>query len=193
MADQPRLERRRTGWDIALGALSVIAGLIALAHVAIASVVSVLVLGWIAMLGGIVLAVGAIAAWEDHHRRWDLALGALVFLLGLSFVRNPGVGLLTLTLLAGALLSVGGVLRLVSAFQPGAPRGLSILSGVVTLVLGLMLFNQWPVSALWFLGTIVGVELILDGITTGISGRLLPVIDDPVRPTAAEPTPPVLA
>jgi len=113
--------------------------------------------------------------------------------LGLSFVRNPGVGLLTLTLLTGALLLVGGVLRLVSAFQPGAPRGLSILSGVVTLVLGLMLFSTWPVSALWFLGTLVGVELIVDGITMAISGRLRPVIDEPIRPTAAEPTPPVLA
>jgi uncharacterized membrane protein HdeD (DUF308 family) len=169
------IERRRTGWDIALGVLAVIAGIVVLSHVALASAISVLFLGWTILLGGVVLAFHAIVGWREAHRRWDLALGALLFLLGLGFVRNPGVGLLTLTLLAGSLLLVGGVVRIVAAFQPGAPRGLLLFSGGVTLFLGLMVLNQWPVSALWFLGTVLGIELILDGITTAINGRLRPV------------------
>jgi membrane protein HdeD len=174
--DEPiLLERRRTGWDIVFGALAVIAGVIALAHVALASAISVLFLGWALLLGGAMLAVSAIVGWKDHQRRWDLPLGALLVLLGLGFVRNPGVGLLTLTLLAGSLLLVGGVVRLIAAFQPSAPRGLLLFSGTVTLLLGLLVLNRWPVSALWFLGTVLGVELILDGITTAVSGRLRPV------------------
>ena len=169
------LERRRTGWDVVFGVLSVVAGFIALGHVALASAISVLFLGWTILLGGIVLAVSAIAGWKDAQRRWDLPLGALLVLLGLGFVRNPGVGLLTLTLLAGSLLLVGGIVRLVAAFQPGAPRGLLLFSGTVTLLLGLLVLNRWPVSALWFLGTVLGIELILDGITTAMSGRVRPV------------------
>jgi uncharacterized membrane protein HdeD (DUF308 family) len=184
------LERSRTGWDIALGVLSVIAGAVALGHVAVASAISVLFLGWTILFGGVALAVGALVGWKDPRRRWDLPLGALLLLLGLGFVRNPGVGLLTLTLLAGSLLLVGGVLRLVAAFQPDAPRGLLLLSGTVTLLLGLMVLNQWPVSALWFLGTVLGVELILDGITTAVSGRLRPVEADAAVP---EPRPAVPA
>jgi membrane protein HdeD len=184
-------ERRRTGWDILFGVLSVIAGIFALGHVALAGAISVLVLGWTILLGGVALAISAIVGWKEPGRRWDLAFGALLFLLGLGFVRNPGVGLLTLTLLAGSLLLVGGVVRLVSAFQPGAPRGLLLLSGSVTLLLGLMVLNQWPVSALWFLGTILGIELILDGITTAISGRPRPVRVD--TPTVTEHEPPVPA
>lgn len=187
MAEPLRVERRRTGWDIAFGVLSVIAGIVALSHVALASVLSVLFLGWTVLLGGIVLAVHAIIGWRDAHRRWDLALGALLFLVGFGFIRNPGVGLLTLTLLAGSLLLVGGLVRIIAAFQPDAPRGLLLFSGAVTLLLGFMVLNQWPVSAAWLLGTILGIQLILDGITTALTGRLRPVRT--AGTVAPQPTP----
>lgn len=178
MAEQLMTERRRTGWDIALGLLSVIAGIVALGHVALAGAISVLFLGWTILIGGIMLAFQAVIGWRDAHKRWNLALGALLFLLGLGFVRNPGIGLLTLTLLAGSLLLVGGSVRIVAAFQPDAPRGLLLFSGGVTLILGLMVLSQWPVSALWFLGTMLGIELIVDGITTAMTGRRRPVRAD---------------
>jgi uncharacterized membrane protein HdeD (DUF308 family) len=92
--------------------------------------------------------------------------------MGIGFLRNPGVGLLVLTLLAGSLLTVGGIIRMVAAFQPGSPRAALLVNGVLTLILGLMVLNQWPVSALWFLGTVLGIQLILDGFTTALSGRI---------------------
>jgi membrane protein HdeD len=173
-----RLEPRRTGWDLLFGLLSVVAGVFALGHVALAGAISVLLLGWAILLGGVALAVGAIVGWAEPERRWDLALGTLLVLVGLGFVRNPDVGLLTLTLLAGSLLLVGGVVRVVAAFQPGAPRGLLLVGGAVTLLLGFMVLSRWPVSALWFLGTVLGVELIVDGLTTAIRGRPRPVVVD---------------
>ncbi len=167
----PTLEHRRTRWDIVLGLLLVIAGAVVLAHVAIASLVSILFIGWMLVAGGITLAVTALFGWNSG-RRWDLAAGALLVVLGVGFLRNPGAGLLVLTLLAGSLLIVGGIIRIVAAFQPGAPRAALVVNGVLTLLLGLMVLNRWPVSALWFLGTILGVQLILDGFTTALSGRI---------------------
>ncbi len=187
MTEPLQFERRRTGWDVVFGVLSVVAGIIALGHVAIAGAISVLFLGWTILLGGLALAISGIVGWKDSRRRWDLPFGALLFLLGLGFVRNPGVGMLTLTLLAGSLLLVGGILRLVAAFQPDAPRALLLLSGTVTLVLGFMVLNQWPVSALWFLGTVLGIQLILDGMTTAISGRIRPAKASSTVPTAKPP------
>jgi uncharacterized membrane protein HdeD (DUF308 family) len=189
VAETKLFERRRTGWDIVLGVLSIVAGIVALGHVALASAISVLFLGWTILLGGVALAISALVGWKEPGRRWDLAFGALLFLVGLGFVRNPGVGLLTLTLLAGSLLLVGGIVRIVAAFQPGAPRALLLLSGGVTLLLGFMVLNQWPVSALWFLGTVLGIELILDGITTAISGRPRPVTIDTRIPEREPPVP----
>ncbi len=174
MSEQPgpMLERRRTGWDIAFGLLSIVAGIVALAHVAAASLISVLFLGWTLLIGGIVLVIAGLAMWKQSTNRWDLAAGVLFLLLGFSFVRNPDVGLLTLTLLSGSLLLLGGIVRIVVAFQPGAPRGVLLLNGIITLLLGGMVLNQWPVSALWFLGTVLGVQLILDGLTTATVGRI---------------------
>jgi membrane protein HdeD len=189
VAEPQLLERRRTGWDIVLGFLSVIAGGIVLGHVALAGAISVLFMGWTLLLGGIALAVNALVGWKDPSRRWNLAIGALLLLLGFGFIRNPGVGLLTLTLLAGSLLLVGGIVRIVAAFQPGAPRGLMLFSGGVTLLLGILVLNQWPVSALWFLGTVLGIELILEGITTALSGRLRPVAVDTRIPEREPPVP----
>jgi uncharacterized membrane protein HdeD (DUF308 family) len=167
----PRLEQRRTAWDIVFGLLLTIAGAVVLAHVALASLVSVLFLGWVLVAGGITLAVTAVVGWRSGHR-WDLAAGALLLVMGVGFLRNPGVGLLALTLLAGSLLLVGGTIRIVAAFQPDAPRAALLINGVITLLLGLMVLNRWPVSALWFLGTVMGVQLILDGVTTALSGRI---------------------
>lgn len=174
MSEQPpiTLERQRTGWDLFFGALSVIAGLIVLSHVALASVISVLFTGWMLLVGGAVLAVGALVNWSDHERRWNLAYGTLLGILGFGFVSNPGIGLLTLTLLAGSLLLVGGMLRVVLAFQPGMPRGVLLSSGAITLVLAGLILTGWPASALWFLGTVLGVQLVLDGLTTALMGRI---------------------
>ncbi|TVP66589.1 MAG: sulfate permease [Nitriliruptor sp.] len=166
------LERRRTGWDVLFGILSVVAGIIVLSHVALAGVISVLFTGWMLLIGGVVLAVGALVNWSDPPRRWNLATGGLIGMLGFSFINNPGIGLATLTLLAGSLLFVGGILRLVLAFQPGMPKGLLLFSGLITLALSLLVLTGWPASALWFLGTVLGVELIIDGITTALTGRM---------------------
>ncbi len=174
MSDQPQvaLERQRTGWDLFFGALSLVAGVIVLSHVALASVISVLFTGWMLLIGGVVLAVGAVVNWSDNERRWNLAYGALLGVLGVGFVANPGIGLLSLTLLAGSLLLVGGVLRVVLAFQPGMPRGVLLFSGVITLLLAGLILAGWPASALWFLGTVLGVQLVLDGVTTALLGRI---------------------
>lgn len=174
MDEQPRLvlERQRSGWDLLFGGLSVVAGVIVLSHVALASVISVLFTGWMLLVGGVVLAVGAIVNWSDHARRWNLAYGALIGVLGFAFVRNPGIGLLALTLLAGSLLLVGGVLRVVLAFQPGMPRAVLLLSGGITLLLAVLILSGFPASALWFLGTVLGVQLVIDGVTTLLIGRV---------------------
>ena len=171
VVETPTLEHRRTRWDVVLGLLLAIAGAVVLAHVATASLVSILFIGWMLVAGGITLAGSALFGWNSG-RRWDLASGALLVVLGIGFLRNPGAGLLVLTLLAGSLLIVGGISRVVAAFQPGAPRGALLVNGVLTLLLGLMVLNRWPVSALWFLGAILGVQLVLDGFTTALSGRI---------------------
>lgn len=181
----PSFERERTVWDIVLGVITVIAGVVVLGHVALASLVSILFVGWMLLISGVALAVSGIVGWKQTTQRWNVAAGSILAILGFGFVRNPGAGLLVLTLLAGSLLLAGGVIRIIAAFQPGAPRMVLLLNGIVTLALGFMVVNQWPSSALWLLGTILGVQLIVDGLTTAMVGRVRPVEAAPVAPASS--------
>jgi membrane protein HdeD len=153
----------------------VVAGGVVLGHVAVAGLISILFIGWTLLLGGVVIGLSGLLNIKEPGHRSSLVVGVLLIVLGFGFVRNPGVGLLVLTLLAGSMLIVGGIVRIAAAFADGAPRGILLLNGGVTLGLGLLVMFQWPVSALWLLGTILGVQLILDGITMILVGRLRPV------------------
>ena len=165
------LEQRRTGWDVLFGALTVVAGAVVLAHVSLASTVSALFLGWMLLVAGVVLVGAAVLGCTDPTRRWNLAFGVLTGVLGAGFVANPTAALATLTWVAGSLLLLGGVLRLVLAFQPGTPTAVLLYGGTVSAVLGLLLLLAWPGSARWFLGAALGVQLLLDGASTMLAGR----------------------
>ena len=166
------LGRRRGIRDVVLGVLLVIAGLVILGHVVWATAVSVVLLGWLGLVGGVVLVV---AAFFQIGRSgfWATALsGGLLLVLGLMMLRNPGVAALTLTLIAGALFLAGGLVRLIAAFVPGAPRAALLLSGVVGVVLGLIvLFNVFE-ATLTLLGILLGVQALTDGIMLLLFGRL---------------------
>lgn len=165
------LERRRTGWDLLLGSLTTIAGGVVLGHTALASTVSVLFVGWMLLVAGVVQVIAALLGWRDPARRWNLAFGTLVGLMGAGLVANPTAALATLTWVAGSLLLIGGVLRLVLAFQPGTPTAVLLYGGTVEAVLGMLLLLAWPGSARWFLGAALGVQLLVDGGTTLLVGR----------------------
>jgi uncharacterized membrane protein HdeD (DUF308 family) len=165
------LPTARTGWDIALGLVLIVTGAVVLGDVVVASVVSVLFIGWTLLIGG---AVGIIVALSRIGRGgfWIGMLGgALALVAGLIFVTNTEVALLALSLAIGASMFTSGVVRLVAAVQHPEARWALIVSGGLSLVLGLLILNQWPKSALWLLGTLLGVQLVVDGVTLVLAGR----------------------
>jgi membrane protein HdeD len=168
-------ERRRTGWDIALGVLLVIGGLVIFGNVVLATAVSVFVLGWTALIAGIVLLVGAFFKIKSGGF-WSAALGGVVLgVLGLFILRNPGVAAFTLTLLAGSLFLVTGLTRIFTANQFGEARWLLIISGIISTGLGLFVLFNLATATLALLGVLLGVQVILEGLTLLVVGRVRPV------------------
>ncbi|HEX6248295.1 MAG TPA: DUF308 domain-containing protein [Nocardioidaceae bacterium] len=176
------LERSRTGWDIALGALLVVGGLIILGHAVIATTVSVLFLGWMLLLFGIVGLLGSLFR-IGKGGFWASALtGGLLTVLGLVFLRNVEAAAVTLTLVAGSLFLVGGITRLVASATQPEFRVALIVSGVVSTALGLIvLFNLFSASFV-LLGVLLGVETIMDGIALMLMGRIHAVPSTSVQP-----------
>jgi len=71
----------------------------------------------------------------------------------------------SLTLFVGFLLAFEGVMELAAAATSNAPaRGLVLLDGIVTAVLGGMLIAQWPTDSLWAIGLLFGIGLAFSAV-----------------------------
>ena len=86
---------------------------------------------------------------------------------GLMFVLNPTAGAVWFTLFIVAFFVAVGIIRIVSAFQQKRDpkeRGWMIFGGTLTILLGVMIYMEWPASGLWVIGLFISVELIIQGI-----------------------------
>jgi uncharacterized membrane protein HdeD (DUF308 family) len=152
-------------WFVALGAALIVLGVIAAGSSVTTTFVSMFFLSALLLIGGIIRFVSAFSA-----REWSgsllLALGgALYIVAGVLTFRHPVAAALALTLLFAALFMAEGLFRMIAAvWHRFASWGWVALSGAVSFVLGLMLWNQWPVSGLWFIGLCIGIDLIVEGI-----------------------------
>jgi len=169
---QTTLEMRRTGWDLVLGALLFLAGLVILGNAAFATALSVMILGWIVLIGGVLTLVASLFR-IGQGGFWSTALsGGLLTVIGLLFVSHTGAAALTLTLIMGTVFLVSGVVRLVLAANEPENRGLMIFSGAVSTILGLLvLFNAFAASFV-LLGILLGIQVLVDGLTMMLVGRL---------------------
>jgi uncharacterized membrane protein HdeD (DUF308 family) len=166
-ADVSGLEplRAKSGWIIALGVVYVIAGIVALGSVVMATVVSVFVVGIMMVIAGVAEVINAfqIKTW-GKFLLW-LLLGALYIVAGFLTFENPLLAAAILTLFLGIALIASGITRIVLAFSVQAmmPWIWVLVSGIITLLLGLVIVAHWPVASLYVLGIFLGIDLVLAG------------------------------
>lgn len=177
------LERRRTAVDIAVGILLLVAGLVLLGNVVLATVVSVLLLGWTALISGVALLVGTLFRLRSGAS-WTVALGGVVLaVLGLFILRNTAIGALTLTLIAGSMFLTTGLVRVFGASVVPEARVALVLSGLISAGLGLWVLLNLTTATLTLLGTLLALQTLLEGVTLIAVGRLRPV---PAGPSSAD-------
>ena len=165
-------------WFVLLGIALIVLGSIALGSVVIASLATAMTIGMLILLGGIAETVG-----EFWCRGWSgfflhLLSGVLSIVIGVLFLRAPIGALLALTLLVACFLMVGGIFKIVAAlsYRFGA-WGWALASGVIDVILGVMIWQEWPASALWVIGLFLGINLVFRGvnwIALGLALRALP-------------------
>jgi uncharacterized membrane protein HdeD (DUF308 family) len=142
----------------------VVLGMVALGHVLLASVFSALMFGWLLVIGGVGQVIEAVRTAGWRGSMLHLLEAVLCLLVGGLVLANPGRALEILTLLAGIFLTVEGVFRMVVALVWRLPHWVwMFLSGLITLVLGLMVWSSWPSSSVWVLGTFLGIDLLFNG------------------------------
>lgn len=167
--------KRKWGWFLALGILLILLGTVALGSAFLMSVFSMLFLGWMMIVGGVLEAFHAFTC-----KRWsgffiDLLTGLLYVVVGFMVVGNPGAAAVTLTLLIAMFLIFGGIFRIVVALVLRYPHwGWVLIHGAVNLLLGILIWQQWPVSGLWVIGMFVGIDMIFNGwslVMLGLAAR----------------------
>jgi uncharacterized membrane protein HdeD (DUF308 family) len=158
--------RAKWGWIVALGVVYLVVGLIALGSVVTATVASVLVVGVMMIIAGVaeVFSAFQIKSW-GKFLLWAL-LGVLYIIAGFVTFENPLLAAVVLTLILGASLVASGIMRIFLAFsmKRETPWIWVLLSGVITLLLGLLILARWPVSSLYILGLFLGIDLIMAGV-----------------------------
>jgi uncharacterized membrane protein HdeD (DUF308 family) len=157
--------RAKWGWIVALGVVYVIAGFIALGSIVMATVASVFVVGVMMIIAGVFELINAfqIKSW-GKFLIWAL-LGVLYIVAGFVTFENPLFAAVLLTLILGASLVASGAVRIFLAFnmKRETPWVWVALSGVITLLLGLLILARWPINSIYILGLFLGIDLIMAG------------------------------
>ncbi|SER73356.1 HdeD family acid-resistance protein [Natrinema salaciae] len=145
-------------------------------------------LGILLVAGGIVHGVHAFAAGGWRGTAWQLALAIVSVIAGVAVIAAPTIALVTLTLALVAYLVVDGLVELGTAVRmAGTPGRLSVgVSGAISLVLAGLLWIGFPASAVWAIGLLVGVSLLMTGLSMVAVAMAARPIDD-VAPPATEP------
>lgn len=162
-----KVAKQVSGFSIVLSILLIICGSLAILLPIEMSFGVVVVISWLLMISGAVQFVHALRCVGVGHTLWKAAVAIIYFVTGLYFRLNLGLGVAALTLaliaffVAQGLIDIFGYLRT----RNSGVSGWLLLDGLITLILGLMIWRHWPSSSLWVIGVLVGINMIMTGTT----------------------------
>lgn len=178
--------RHHWRWVLASGIAFVSLGAIAFGYSVLVTLASVFVLGWALLFGGIFQTIHAFKVSQWNGFLLELLLAILYMVVGLVLVAHPGAEAMSVTLLIAAFFLVGGLFRVFAGTMLHPPgRAWLLLSGAVTLLLGMLIWAEWPASGLWVIGTFVAIDMVFGGtwlIMLALNARSLPSSDTHGRP-----------
>jgi uncharacterized membrane protein HdeD (DUF308 family) len=166
MEDIRRAESAAWGGPFLMGLLLVLLGIACVVAAYPASVASAVLFGGFLVVAGVLELVGGARSQDRRHRPWIWLEGILSIVIGILVLARPLAGLATLTLLLACYFFANGLFHGITALADRYPGwGGDLLYGIVAVFLGIMVVRTWPLSSLWVAGTLVGVEIMIRGIS----------------------------
>ncbi len=154
------------GWYLALGIGLVILGSLAIYYAYTATIFSVIYLGVALIILGVFEGIQAfkLNRWSNFFLHMFLSVLSLV--AGCYMIYNPVINAISLTFVLSIFFIVSGILKVIFALLNQMPHRLWLLiNGICTTILGILIWQQWPVSGVWALGLLLGVDMIFTGWT----------------------------
>jgi len=179
--------RKSWGWFLTFGILLIALGILCVGKAQTATLFSILALGWVLVLSGVAWLISSFFAFSWHGFFLYLLNAIIRGVTGYLLIRHPDAGAEGVTMLIATLFIVGGLFRAVAASVIQFPRwGWTAFSGLVSLALGIYLVTIWQSASTFFLGMIIGIDLIFDGASLmGFAGAIHSLPEVPVQRKAA--------
>jgi uncharacterized membrane protein HdeD (DUF308 family) len=164
-------------WKLFLfqGVVMIILGVLAVCAPVLATLAVDIYIGWLLLISG---AIGLIALISTHHVHafvWSLLTAALSIAVGVLLVMRPVQGAISLTVVLTAFFIIEGIFQTAVAIASRQVMAGTwvwmLLSGLSDLVLAAIIIMGWPGTAVWALGLLVGVNLVMSGCAV-VSGAL---------------------
>lgn len=157
--------QKNWGWLLLLGIIFIVLGTIGLGMLFAVTMASVIFFGVLLLLGGGAQFVDAFKCKGWKSIVWHVLMAVLYVVAGVAVIADPVLASAVFTLILAGTIAGAGIVRVIMALQHRDSKGWVWLlaSGIVSIVLGLMIFAQWPVSGLWIIGLFVAIEMIING------------------------------
>ena len=172
-ASLPAMIAEHRTWFMILGVVLLILGVLAIIFPFATTIAAKVALGWLFLIGGVVQVIQSFSTQKWSGFLLNLVVGVLYLLAGAWLAFFPLTGIITLTIFLAALFIVNGVLEIGMGFRIRNHSGWfwMLLSGIIGVVLGVLLFAGLPGTATWAIGLVVGINLV----TSGLAYILLPM------------------
>jgi uncharacterized membrane protein HdeD (DUF308 family) len=153
--------------SILWGVLLIVFGVFAVGEPFIAAVAVTVAVGWLISLAGVVHLMLAFHAHRAGRLVWKLLVGVAYIAFGVYLILHPLLAVASLTLVLAALFLIEGILDIILFFNMRPMRGSfwMLVDGIITVLLGLMIYLHWSSSSVWAIGVLVGVSMIISGVT----------------------------
>jgi uncharacterized membrane protein HdeD (DUF308 family) len=158
--------RRNAGLAIAVGILMIITGILAIGSPLVAGLSVSVFVGLMLLIAGIGRLVLAFRAGSFGRGMLSAIVGIIMAVAGVLMISSPGAGLATLTIFLASYLLIAGIFEIAGSFEirPAKGWGWTLFSGIVAVLLGFMIWGQFPVSGAWAVGLLVGLQMLFSGI-----------------------------
>ena len=149
------------------GVLLIVLGVLAIVTPWAAGLSVAIAIGSLLLVSGVAQLFLAFKGGSVGEAIWIALLGLLAIVCGGYMLFQPGVALGALTLLVAGFFFAQGLIEIFNGFgsRPEKGWGWLLASGVVSVLLAFMIWRQFPFSGSWAIGTLVGVRLLMSGIS----------------------------
>lgn len=158
-----------------LGVICIILGILAMLAPMLTGFSIVILLGVLVLVAGIIRMIWAFQAGSLGKGMLMFAIGALTLLCGIALVANPLFAAGVLTILLAVYFVLDGIFEIAAGFQvrPGIGWGWLLFGGIVSILLGVLIWKQFPLSGIWAMGILLGIKLFFVGLIMAVGGSAI--------------------